>query len=90
MAKGRPADHSGYWRRVGDRFGAYAWRPPARAVTVTLPREWGQLLGLGVAFACAGYFPILILYEPNLDSIHSRVNIWAIPGVALCIVAVAA
>lgn len=65
-------------------------RSTARTAAATPPREWGKLLGLGLAFACAGYFPILILYEPNLDSVHSRVNIWAIPGAALCIVALLA
>ena len=58
-----------------------------RSANGTSRREWLTLLGLGLAFACAGYFPILILYEPNLDSVQSRVNLWAIPGAALSIVA---
>lgn len=62
-------------------------RQPASTPDATSRREWLTLLGLGLAFACAGYFPILILYEPNLDSVQSRVNLWAIPGAALSIVA---
>jgi len=62
-------------------------RQAAHSVAVTSRHEWVRLLGVGVVFACAGYFPVLVLYEPNLDTVQSRVNLWAIPGMALCIVA---
>lgn len=50
-------------------------------------REVGGLLGAGVILVAAGYMPIGLLYEPNLDSLASRVNLFALTGASLLIVA---
>ncbi|MBI5566084.1 MAG: hypothetical protein HY870_14405 [Chloroflexi bacterium] len=47
--------------------------------------DWLTLL-IGASLIAAGYFPTILLYEPNLDGVYSRVNFYALPGAALCLV----
>jgi hypothetical protein len=42
---------------------------------------------IGVVFTIAGFFPVIVLFMPNLSSMLSRVNFMAIPGATLIIVA---
>lgn len=48
--------------------------------------DWLTLL-IGAGLSVAGYFPTILLYEPNLDGVYSRVNFYALPGAALCLLA---
>jgi hypothetical protein len=47
--------------------------------------DWYALL-VGAGFIVAGYFPTISLYEPNLNGVFTRVNFYALPGAALCLV----
>lgn len=46
--------------------------------------DWLTVL-IGAGLCVAGYFPTILLYEPNLDGVYSRVNFYALPGAALCL-----
>jgi hypothetical protein len=49
-------------------------------------KKYVLLFGLGIFLSIAGYFPSILLYQPNLKGRFSRVNFCAIPGASLCIV----
>ncbi|MEJ5308890.1 MAG: hypothetical protein WHX52_03885 [Anaerolineae bacterium] len=59
----------------------YGWRQAAEW------REVGGLFAAGIVGTVAGYIPIGLLYEPNLDSLASRVNLFALTGASLLVVA---
>lgn len=65
---------------AGFRFRGWQQFEEIRALVV--------LFGLGIVLIVAGYIPISFLYEPNLDGLVSRVNLFALPGASLALVSV--
>ena len=53
------------------------------SLQLTQSRSLFILATAGLVFWMAGYMPIILSAGPNLDTISSRVNIFAIPGAAL-------
>jgi hypothetical protein len=53
--------------------------------TVVTRSDWMTLL-CGLGLIIAGYFPTILLYEPNLDGVYSRVNFYALPGATVCLI----
>nr|MBP7688094.1 hypothetical protein [Thermoflexales bacterium] len=54
---------------------------------VSAQSDWLTLL-IGLGLIVAGYFPTILLYEPNLDGVYSRVNFYTLPGAALCLLVI--
>lgn len=59
----------------------------AESPATSAKSDWLTLL-IGAGLIVAGYFPTILLYEPNLDGVYSRVNFYTLPGAALCLLTV--
>ncbi len=59
----------------------------ANTLAASAKTDWLTLL-IGGGLIVTGYFPSILLYEPNLDAVGSRVNFYTLPGAALCVITV--
>jgi len=78
---------------LGSAMFAVMWWAGRRSTSTTdvlansTKADWLTLL-IGGGLIVAGYFPSILLYEPNLNAVGSRVNFYALPGAALCVITV--